>query len=187
MASAPAPPLTAGRAAGRGALVGAAGAGAVLGAAAAWPPALLLRLVGPDPAPRFLALAALAAALPAGAVLGRRAFGLCAAPGRRRRVLFAWTFVAYLASATSGAAALAVAAEGPGALADPFGLVRSGLAVALLLLPWGAVPVAAAAVALERWTRPVARADAGPGGGPGPGSRAPADRRAERSPPREAA
>lgn len=156
----------------RGALITAAGALVVLAATAACRPDLLVRLLGPDPAPQLLALLSFSATLPAGAEVGRRAVCLRAAAERRRLHLLVWTFISYLASLTFGMVALSISDAGPGALADPFALVARGLAVSLLLLPWAALPVAATAMALERWTRPSTERRLGPGGGgPGPGTR----------------
>jgi hypothetical protein len=171
MSSKPVEILSARLASERGALIASAGALAVLAATAAWRPDLLVRLVGPDPAPQYLALLSFAATLPAGGEVGRRAVRLHMKAERRRRHLLVWTFVAYLASVTFGASALSLADHGPEALADPFALVARGVAVALLLLPWATLPVAATAMALERCTRPVAPGPRfGPGGGPGPGT-----------------
>lgn len=164
----------------RGALIVAAGALALLGFTAAWRPEFLVKLLGPAPAPQIVALLSFSATLPVGAEVGRRAVRLRGVVERRRLRLIAWTFLAYLGSVTFGTAALAVAQDGPGVLADPFALVSRGLAVCLLLLPWAALPATVTALALERWIRPSTERRLGPGGGPGPGTRAPL-----RRPPRE--
>jgi hypothetical protein len=174
----------------RGALTAAAGALLVLGATAAWRPDLLAILLRPEPTPQILPLMAFAAAVSAGGELGRRAIRLSASVVRRRRQLLLWTFLAYLASVMFGAAALGIADQGPGALADPYMLVGKGLTISLVLVPWAALPLFVTAVALELWTRPRrARETRGgpPGGGPGPGTRAPAPPRAAPGPERRAA
>jgi len=157
------------RASERGALVSAAGALGVAAAAGAWRPDLLARLVGAEPAPQLLALFSLAAALPAGAAVGRRAIRLRADPERRRRLVMLWTFLAYLGPVGFAATAVRIGVAGPAVLAEPLLLATQALLVAALLLPWGALPVALTAMALERWTRPRERRRPPPGGGPGPG------------------
>lgn len=157
----------------RGALIAAAGALLVLGATAGWRPDLLLILLRQEATPQLLPIMAFAAALPAGGELGRRAIRLSASAVRRRRHLIAWTFLAYVASITFGAAALSIGEMGPGALADPYMLVGKGLTISLVLVPWAALPLFVTAVALELWTRPPRerKRQGGPGGGPRPGTR----------------
>lgn len=159
----------------RGALATAAGALLIVAATAAWRPDLLVRFLGPDPTAQILPLMSVAAALPAGGELGRRAVRFSASAVRRRRHLLLWTFLAYVASILFGSAAVSVAQLGPGALADPYMVLGKGLSISVLLVPWAALPIFVTTVALERWTRPgrgKGTRDGPPGGGPGPGTRA---------------
>jgi hypothetical protein len=140
----------------RGAIAATAGAALTIGATIAWTPRPLSSVVGPPPFPAVLAGGSLLAAAAAGALVGRRLARTSGAPPARMARSALWTAVAYLLAVTATAAAFSVAAQGPVALLFPFGLAAYGIAVSLLLAPWAALPVLCTAVALERWTRPLA-------------------------------
>jgi len=154
----------------RGATAGAAGALLTIAAAAAWTPRLLAGVVGPPPVPSALAAASLAAAAAAGALLGRRLARTGGGTAARVGRAALWTAGAYVAAVAAAVAGVTVADQGPVTLVSPFGLAAYGVAVALLLLPWAALPVLGVAIVLERWTRaaaPSVRGHPAPGVEPG--------------------
>lgn len=142
-------------------MASAGGALLTVGTAALWTPRLLANALGPAPLPAMLAAASVLAWVIAGALVGRWAVGVRGSPSGRIGRLALRTGLAYLGAVTLSVAALSVLEQGPAALAFPFSLVAHGLTVAILLLPWAAVPVLATALVVEGWTRPPARAGAG--------------------------
>jgi hypothetical protein len=141
----------------RGAAAAEAGAFLAVAAASHRIPDRLLDLVGPPPLPALLAAVALVAAPAAGALLGRRAIRASGPPPRRAWRIVVWTFVAYLGTVTAAATVTSLVRYGPSPLVMPFGLVGYCLAVAILLLPWSAIPILGTTLVVEGWTRPVPR------------------------------
>jgi hypothetical protein len=141
----------------RGAAAASAGAFLAIAAAAHRVPGRILEVVGPPPLPALLAAVSLAAAPIAGALVGRRAVRAQGPPTRRTRRLLVWTFVAYLGTVAAAATVTTVVRYGPSPLVMPFGVVGYCLAMALLLLPWSAIPILGTALVIEGWTRPAPR------------------------------
>lgn len=149
-------PGVARHAAARGALVAAGCAVLTAAATAVLPPHLLTTVLGPPPLPAALAALSLPMGGVAGALVGRRAARTSGGTRHRIPRVALAAGIAYLGAVIAAVVVMSVAAQGPVALAFPFELVARGLAVALLLAPWAALPVLGAAIAVERFTRPPA-------------------------------
>jgi hypothetical protein len=149
--------VTAPQGAARGALAAAGGALLTIATTAVWTPRLLATVLGPAPFPAVLAAASAVGAVVAGALIGRWAVRVRRTSSSRLARIALRSGLAYLAAVALSVAAMSLLEQGPVALAFPFALVTNGLAVALLLLPWAALPVLATSLVIEGWTRPPAR------------------------------